>query len=147
MIWFLVTLPFRVLGLGFKAGRGSAKLTHRTVRTLGYRRVTVFAIGVAVGLLAAPSSGAELRARLRDKLDELRRTAGPGDLADAVREELASSPRTWHLPQPAVTVADGGRVTLTGEVPDAAAAADLERTARAVRGVTAVENRLTVAGG
>ena len=31
----------------------------------------------------------------------------PVDVATAVRDELASSPRTWHLPQPAVTAADG----------------------------------------
>jgi osmotically-inducible protein OsmY len=68
----------------------------------------------------------------------------PADVASAVRDELASSPRTWHLPQPAVTAAEG-RVTLSGEVPHATAAADLERAARAVRGVHEVDNRLRIA--
>ena len=57
---------------------------------------------------------------------------------------LASSPRTWHLPQPAVTAAEG-TVTLSGEVPHATAAADLERAARTVRGVVEVDNRLRIA--
>jgi osmotically-inducible protein OsmY len=59
-----------------------------------------------------------------------------------VRDELSSSPRTWHLPQPNVAADGDGRVTLTGTVPDAAAATDLERVARTVRGVNGVENRM-----
>jgi hypothetical protein len=138
---FLLTLPFRMLGLGVKVGAGSAKLTRGTVRFLGYRRVALLGVGVGVGLLLAPTSGAELRRRLRLRIEGL--TGPPVDLADRVREELASSPRTWHLPQPAVTV-ESGRVVLVGDVPHATAAADLERTVRDLPGVTAVENRLSI---
>jgi osmotically-inducible protein OsmY len=61
-----------------------------------------------------------------------------------VRDELSSSPRTWHLPQPSVSVELDGRIVLSGDVPDATASSDLERVAAAVRGVVSVDNRLTV---
>lgn len=38
-------------------------------RILGYNRVIVFLLGVAVGLLCAPMTGAELRDRLREQLE------------------------------------------------------------------------------
>jgi len=44
---FLVKLPFRVGGL------------------LGWRRLLVFGLGVAVGLLLAPTTGAAMRERMR----------------------------------------------------------------------------------
>lgn len=149
MIWFLLTLPFKFLGLGFRLGAGSMKLTHGTLRFMGYRRLFVFGVGVGVGLLVAPGPGAALRAKLRTLIDELQGAGGnrggsAGDLASRVRDELASSPRTWHLPQPAVSVA-GDRVVLAGDVPDDAARGDLERVAAAVRGVVSVDNRLTIA--
>jgi hypothetical protein len=139
---FLLSLPFRLLGLGFKVGSGSAKLTHRTVRFVGYRRVLVLLVGVAIGVLIAPVPGAQLRAKVQAKLGGLGRPS-PLVLGDKVREELSSSPRTWHLPQPGVSV-DGGTVTLTGDVPHATAAADLERTVRSVSGVTDVVNNLRI---
>ena len=139
---FLLTLPFRLLGLGIKVGSGSAKLTHRTARLLGYRRLALLVVGVAIGLLVAPVPGAQLRAKLRDALQGLGGQS-PLVLGDKVREELASSPRTWHLPQPGISV-DGGRVTLTGDVPHATAAADLERTVQSVKGVTEVVNNLRI---
>lgn len=142
MIWFLITLPFKLVLLGFKTGAASVKVTHRSVRLVGYRRLVVFGAGVGVGLLVAPGPGAELRAKLRDLAENLR-GAPTGDLASRVRDELSSSPRTWHLPQPSVAADATGIVTLTGEVPDAAASADLEKVARAVRGVTDVVNHLT----
>jgi hypothetical protein len=142
---FLFTLPFRLLGLGFKIGTGSAKLTHRTVRFVGYRRIFVLGIGVGIGLLLAPVPGAELRRKLRELIEGMQ-GAAPVDLADKVRDELASSPRTWHLPQPSVAI-ETGRVTLSGEVPHATAAADLERTVRAVQGVVDVDNRLKIQPG
>ena len=37
-------------------------------RLFGYRRVTVFLLGVAVGLLLAPVPGRELRAMLQERL-------------------------------------------------------------------------------
>jgi hypothetical protein len=141
---FLLTLPIRAVLFGFKLGTGSMKLTHRTIRLLGYRRLFFLGTGIAVGLLIAPTTGAELRAKLAELLEGLQGTA-PVDLAANVRDELASSPRTWHLPQPDVAI-ETGRVTLTGEVPHATAAADLERTVRAVKGVVDVDNRLRIAG-
>lgn len=144
---FLLTLPFRLLGLGFRTGAGSVKLTHRTLRLMGYRRLVVFGMGIGVGLLVAPGPGAELRAKLRAAVDDLQgRTGGPGtaDVVTRVRDELASSPRTWHLPQPSVTLDGVDRVVLTGDVPDATAKADLERVAAGVKGVVSVENRLAV---
>jgi hypothetical protein len=148
VIWFLLTLPFKLLGLGFKTGAGSVKLTHRSLRLMGYRRLFVFGAGVGVGLLIAPGPGAEMRAKLREIADSLRGTdaaiSGGGDLPSRVRDELSSSPRTWHLPQPSVSVDGDGRIVLSGDVPDATASSDLERVAAAVRGVVSVDNRLTV---
>jgi hypothetical protein len=147
VIWFLLTLPFKLLGLGFKTGAGSVKLTHRSLRLMGYRRLVVFGAGIGVGVLIAPGPGAEMRARLREVVEGLRGT-GPsssgGDLPSRVRDELSSSPRTWHLPQPSVAVGGDGRIVLSGDVPDATASADLERVAAAVRGVVSVDNRLVV---
>jgi hypothetical protein len=45
------------------------KVAYGTGRAFGYRRVTVFLIGVAVGMLLAPMTGPELRQRLRDRLE------------------------------------------------------------------------------
>jgi hypothetical protein len=139
---FLLTLPFRLFGLGLRIGAGSAKLTHRTVRFVGYRRVLVLLVGVAIGLLLAPVPGAQLRDKLRQALQGLGGQS-PLVLGDKVREELASSPRTWHLPQPGISV-DGGTVTLSGDVPHATAAADLQRTVESVKGVTEVVNNLRI---
>lgn len=138
----LLTLPFRLLGVATKVGATSAVLTGRTLRFVGLRRVALLGVGLAAGLLLAPVPGAELRRRLNERL----RSVGGGppvDLADRVRDELASSPRTWHLPQPAVAI-ESGRVVLTGDVPHATAAADLERTVAAIKGVVDVENRLSI---
>jgi hypothetical protein len=131
----LVLLPVRMaigsLAVGYKAGS-----------LLGYRRLLTFAFGVGVGLLVAPVPGSQLRERLRAVL------TGEGPASDAVvtdrvRAELSSSPRTWHLPQPVVEAA-AGTVTLRGEVPHDLGREELERTAAAVPGVLAVDNRLTV---
>ena len=148
MIWFLLTLPFKLVGLGFKTGAGSVKLTHRSLRLMGYRRLFVFSAGIGVGVLIAPGPGAEMRAKLREALEGLKGAApagsGAADLPSRVRDELSSSPRTWHLPQPSVAVDGEGRIVLSGDVPDATASADLERVAAAVRGVVSVDNRLVV---
>ena len=139
---FLLLLPFRLLAAGFRAGSLSARVARGTVRFVGYRRVALLLVGIGIGLLVAPVPGVELRARIRKYLAQL----GPAsslELGDRVREELAASPRTWHLPQPGISVVDGV-VTLSGDVPHATAAADLERTVREVKGVVDVDNRLTV---
>lgn len=130
-----VTLALGIVKFGTKAG-------YRTGRLMGYRRIFVFALGVGVGLLLAPTTGQEARDRLR-KLIAQRKPAGPTDLAERVRRELASSPRTWHLPQPSVEVV-GGTAILRGEVPHETGRNELERTAAAVTGIVAVDNHLQI---
>jgi len=123
--------------------RIGARTTYRTARRIGPVRLGIFAIGVGVGLMLAPTSGAELRERLRHRWLERRESAGDLDVARRVREELAQSPRTWHLPQPEVEVAEGTAI-LTGQVPHLSGRDDLERTAAAVTGVVRVDSRLVV---
>ena len=137
LTWKLLTLPIR---LAF----GTVALTFRTIRFVGVGRMLLFGAGVVTGLALAPTAGAEFRARLARRYGASG-AVPPSGLGDAIRDELAHSPRTWHLPQPEVTVT-GGRVTLTGEVPHETARADLGRTAGAVVGVAAVDNRITVTG-
>lgn len=127
---------FRLLVLPLRVG-------HRVGRLVGYRRVVVFAAGVGVGLLVAPTTGAALRSRIGALLEERRRAGG--DLAAQVRYDLAHSPRTWHLPQPEVEVV-GSTAILRGEVPHEVGKADLERAAAAVPGVAGVESLLAISG-
>jgi osmotically-inducible protein OsmY len=133
----LIFLPARVgvgtTKLGVKAG-------YRAGRAVGVRRLFFFGTGVAVGLLVAPMTGPQARAKLRALLDE-RRGMGDQDLAERVRFELSHSPRTWHLPQPLGQVA-----VLRGQVPHDAGRADLGRTAASVSGVVEVDNQVVVAG-
>lgn len=135
----LIFLPARVgvgtTKLGVKAG-------YRAGRLLGYRRIFVFAAGVGVGLLIAPMTGREARAKLQRLIEE--RRGGVGDLAERIRFELSHAPRTWHLPQPSVEV-QGGTAILRGTVPDETSRVDLERTAAAVAGVVEVDNHVAVA--
>jgi hypothetical protein len=135
----------RLLFLPAKVGVGTTRLGvktgYRAGRLLGYRRVVVFAAGVGVGLLIAPMTGREARARLQELWDS--RQGGGVDLAERVRQELSRSPRTWHLPQPEVEVV-GGRAILRGEVPHETGRVDLERTAAAVAGVVDVDNHIAV---
>lgn len=136
----------RLIFLPVRLGVGTAKLGLKTGfgagRLLGYRRMLVFAAGVGLGLLIAPMSGREARARLQGLIDE-RRGGGPTDLADRVRFELSHSPRTWHLPQPQVEV-QGSTAVLRGEVPHDVGRQDLERVAAAVAGIVAVDNQVAV---
>jgi osmotically-inducible protein OsmY len=138
----------RLIFLPAKVGVGTTKLGvktgYRAGRLLGFRRLAFFGAGVAVGLLLAPMTGAEARAKLKRLLEE-GRPAGDLDLAERVRFELSHSPRTWHLPQPVVEVA-GQVAILRGQVPHDAGRADLGRTAAAVPGVVEVDNRVEVVG-
>ncbi len=137
----------RLLFLPVRLGAGTTKLGikagYRTGRLLGYRRIFVFGAGVALGLLVAPVTGQQARARLQALLEERRGGGGRGDLAERVRYELSHSPRTWHLPQPEVEVV-AGRAILRGAVPHETGRADLERTAAAVAGVVDVDNHLAI---
>jgi hypothetical protein len=63
----LVLLPFRLL---FGTARLSAKSGYRAGRMLGYRRMLVFGVGVAVGLVVAPMTGTELRRKISDALGQ-----------------------------------------------------------------------------
>ena len=135
LAWKLLTLPIRVVF-------GTLGLAVKTIRFVGVSRLLSFAAGVGAGMSISPATGEQFRARV----GQLRPTDPPmsaTDLGAAVRDELAHSPRTWHHPQPMVTVVDD-RVTLTGEVPHDSARADLGRTAGAVSGVAAVDNQITV---
>lgn len=138
----------RLLFLPVKVATGTTKLGLKTGfvtgRLLGYRRIFVFAAGVGVGLLLAPMTGREARAKL---LAILEGRGGAGDdLAERVRFELSHAPRTWHLPQPSVEV-QGGTAILRGVVPHETGRLDLERTAAAVAGVVEVDNHIAVAAG
>ena len=64
MIWLLsrpIIWPVKAGAFGISAG-------YKTGRLIGYRRVTVFLLGVGVGLLLAPVPGQQLRAMLRERL-------------------------------------------------------------------------------
>lgn len=147
----LVTLPLRLVwGLtrtafrsGVRVGTLPVRVTAAGARHLGLVGVLAFLGGVAIGLLAAPVSGAQMRARLRTLV------AGTGarpddEVRQAVVDELGAAPRTWHLPQPSVTVS-GGVVTLRGSVPHETARIEVEAAAATVRGVQGVVNDLVVA--
>jgi hypothetical protein len=81
MIWFLLTLPFRLVGLGTKVSFG-------TIKVLGVRRLLLVGIGVAIGLLVAPGPGAELRRKLREALEPAPKLPLP-DLLEPVPDEVA----------------------------------------------------------
>lgn len=138
MIW----LTWKLASLPFKVFFGSLRLTTRTIRFVGPTRLLALGAGIGIGLAVAPTSGRELRARIVAQQQVVAATGG--DLASVVTYELANSPRTWHLPQPTVTVV-ADRVTLTGSVPHDDARQHLVRTAGAVVGVRAVVDDLRVA--
>ena len=53
---------------GYKAGRASVVGSYKAGHLLGYRRMATLALGVGIGLLLAPSSGQELRDKLKASL-------------------------------------------------------------------------------
>jgi len=64
MIWMLtrpIVWPVKTARFGVAAG-------YKTGRFVGYRRLTVLLVGVAIGLLVAPFPGKDLRAILMAKL-------------------------------------------------------------------------------
>lgn len=149
-----VLLPVRLtygvgkLGVktGYRAGRMSVGTGVRVGRFVGLSRLLAFGVGVGIGLLIAPTSGQELRDRLRREWESRRAPASDDAVAERVRYELSHSPRTWHLPQPEVEVVAGTAI-LTGDAPHATGKADIERATAAVPGVSEVDNRLVVGSG
>lgn len=146
-VMFPVRMTYAVGKAGARAGYTAGKLsvgsTYRVGRFVGVSRVLALGAGVAIGLLVAPTTGQELRDRLRRTLAARRAPASDEAVAERVRYELSHSPRTWHLPQPAVEVA-GGTAILSGAAPHETGKADIERAAAAVPGVAEVESRLVV---
>ena len=134
LLWKLLTLPIRLVLVVLRIAFG-------TLRFVGLDRIAAFGAGVAAGMAMAPKPAAQLQAGVAQR--EEQRAARGGDVGVAVRHELATSPRTWHLPQPGVTV-HGDRVRLTGAVPHEQARLDLIRTAGSIAGVRAVDDDLTV---
>ena len=128
---------------GYQAGRLSARSTYRVGRLIGLRRALVLGVGVGIGMLVAPTSGQELRDRLRRQWERRRAPASDDAVAERVRYELSHSPRTWHLPQPEVEVV-AGKAILTGDAPHATGKADIERAAASVPGVADVDSHLVV---
>lgn len=53
----------------FRLAFSPVKIVLLIARTMGYNRFILFLIGVAIGLLCAPMTGAELRARLREQVE------------------------------------------------------------------------------
>ena len=146
-----VLLPVRMtygvgkLGVktGYRAGRLSVGSSYKMGRFVGLSRLLALGLGIGIGLLIAPTSGTELRDRLRRQWEARGAPASDDAVAERVRYELSHSPRTWHLPQPAVEVV-AGRAILTGDAPHATGKADIERAAAAVPGVAEVESRLII---
>ena len=140
IVFRIVTLPVKV---GTKTGVVATKMGYRTARFVGFKRIVLIAIGVGIGLLVAPVPGRQMREKLRAALAG--GLGGEAELGDLVRFELSHSPKTWHLPQPAIAVHES-TIVLSGSVPHETAKADLERAASGVPGVESVENLLVVSG-
>jgi hypothetical protein len=149
-VLFPVRLTYGVgkLGVktGYRAGRLGVGSTYHVTRRVGLSRLLAVGVGIAIGLLIAPTSGQELRDRLLRQWEARRAPASDDAVAERVRYELSHSPRTWHLPQPEVEVVAGTAI-LVGDAPHATGKADIERATAAVPGVSDVDSRLVVGMG
>lgn len=147
----LVLLPLRLM---WGTTRISTRSAYRIGRLVGYKRMFVFGAGIAVGLLAAPVTGRELRQKLQDAfagvaggdLGASGSSMEALELAERVRQHVRQAPRTWHLPQPVVTEVSPGVIRLDGAVADETARRDLEVTVQQVEGVLEIDARLVVTG-
>jgi hypothetical protein len=64
MMWLLT----RPIVWPLRASAYSAQAGYRTGKLVGYRRLLYLAIGVVIGLLLAPTTGAELREKVRARM-------------------------------------------------------------------------------
>ena len=150
-LWRLALLPFKALfasiGLSFKVGTKVAsapvKVGVRATRLAGISGVVCLVLGLAIGLLFAPTTGAKLRAKLLARFGVGSEVLTDDELAEKVTFELGHAPRTWHLPQPQVYVT-AGRAQLRGSVSDDEARDELVRVAAAIPGVAGVDDLLEI---
>jgi hypothetical protein len=69
------------------------KILLFVARIMGYNRFIVFLLGVGVGLLVAPTTGAEMRRRLQEQIEaRLARVDDPASPADLVSRAEAVTP-------------------------------------------------------
>ncbi|HYI62932.1 MAG TPA: YtxH domain-containing protein [Acidimicrobiales bacterium] len=65
------------------------KIVLFVARVLGYNRLFLFLLGVAVGLLVAPTTGAEMRRRLQEEVEKrMDRVAEPVTPAQVAGEAV-----------------------------------------------------------
>lgn len=64
------------------------KVVLLIARVMGYNRFIVFLLGVGVGLLVAPTTGAEMRARLRAEIEARTQGAGPAAPTGPITPEV-----------------------------------------------------------
>ncbi len=64
------------------------KIVLLLARVMGYNRFIVFLIGVFVGLLIAPTTGAELRARLKAEIEARTQGGGAGAPVGPITPEV-----------------------------------------------------------
>ena len=150
MVVRLVTLPVKLtygvgkagVKTGDAAGRLSVGSTYKVGRYVGLSRLLALGAGVGSGCWWRPCRVASCVTR-SSAAGAFRAPVSDDAVAERVRYELSHSPRTWHLPQPAVEVS-GGVAILNGGAPHETGKADIERAAAAVPGVAEVESHLVV---
>jgi len=64
------------------------KIVLLIARVLGYNRLFVFLLGLAVGLLVAPSTGAEMRARLKAEVEARTQGGAPAAPTGPITPEV-----------------------------------------------------------
>lgn len=75
-----MTFPVRA---GVHVGATGTKVGYRTARLLGFRRLFLIGLGIAIGLLIAPVPGRQLRAKLSELAEGATRPEPLPDLAPA----------------------------------------------------------------